>query len=85
MKLSKNWMAYSQYGPDTEPMPTKYLSSADVLRFRDNAFIEYNTSPRYLKMIEQKFDQETVAHIREMSQHKVYRKILADQPSAVTA
>ena len=74
-------MAYSQYGPDTEPLPTKYLSSADVLRFRDNAFMEYYTSSRYQDMIEQKFGVETSGHIKQMTRHKVNRKILINQIS----
>lgn len=81
INLPQNWMAYSQYGPDTRPMPTKYLSSADVLRFRDNAFMEYYTSPSYLNMIEQKFGLETLGHIKQMTRHKVNRKILDDKIS----
>jgi hypothetical protein len=55
-------------------LPTKYLSSAEVLRFRDNAFKEYFTNPGYLKMIEEKFGQETVESIRGLLKHKIKRK-----------
>ena len=77
LELPEDWMGYSQYSPNCLPLSTKHLSSAQVLKFRDDAFMEYYTSPRYLKMIEQKFDQETLAHIGQMTSHRIERKILS--------
>jgi len=74
IKLPEQWHGYSQYGEDTLPMPTKYLSAAEVLRFRDNAFMEYLGNPKYLKMIRDKFSQNVVEHIKSMLKHKIYRK-----------
>ncbi len=71
--LPESWAGYSQHAVDTLPLPTKYLSAAEVLRFRDDAFqIYYNHQP-FLEMIHTKFGDETVAHIREMALHKLER------------
>lgn len=74
LKLPKTWHGYSQYSEDSFPLATKYLSGSEVLRFRDKAFVEYFSSPRYLEMIEKKFGQNVVGHIKEMLKHKIKRK-----------
>jgi radical SAM superfamily enzyme YgiQ (UPF0313 family) len=72
--LPKTWNGYSQHAVDSLPLPTKYLSAAQVLRFRDAAFQAYYTSPRYLEMVERIFGWPTVEHIREMTGHKLERQ-----------
>jgi len=74
IKLPDNWLGYAQYSEETLPLPTKYLSSADILRFRDKAFVEYFSRPEYLKMLGEKFGPETVAYIKEMLKIKIKRK-----------
>lgn len=74
VKLSDNWLGFAQLSPEALPLPTKYLSGAEVLRFRDRAFKEYFSSPDYLKMIEEKFGPELVVHIKEMLKHEIKRK-----------
>ncbi len=74
IKLPEQWHGYSQYGEETLPMPTKYLSAAEVLRFRDNAFKEYFSNSKYLDMIKEKFGQNVVEHIKEMLKHEIHRK-----------
>lgn len=71
--LPKRWSGYSQHSVDSLPLPTKYLSAGEVLEFRDKAFHTYFSSPRYLEMIRQKFGQETMEHIREMSAIRLVR------------
>jgi radical SAM superfamily enzyme YgiQ (UPF0313 family) len=73
-RLPESWSGYSQHSADSLPLPTKHLTAAQVLRFRDAAFQMYYTSPRYLRMIEGKFGKETVDHLREMTSHKLERK-----------
>jgi len=72
--LPKTWSGYSQHSEDMLPLPTKYLTSADVIRFRDQAFQTYFTNPGYLEMIQKKFGAETESHIRRMASHKLVRK-----------
>ena len=73
--LPEEWSGYSQHSIDTQPLPTKYLPAAEVLRFRDHAFQTYFTSPRYLEMISRKFGQETREHVRSMTSHTLMRAI----------
>jgi anaerobic magnesium-protoporphyrin IX monomethyl ester cyclase len=75
--LPEKWSGYSQHAVDTLPLPTKYLSGAEVLRFRDHAFQVYFTSPRYLEMINRKFDSATAQHIQQMASHQLERKHVA--------
>jgi radical SAM superfamily enzyme YgiQ (UPF0313 family) len=72
--LPETWSGYSQHSVDTLPLPTKYLSAGEVLKFRDEAFQTYFTSPKYLQMVADKFGKATVDHIREMTTHKLSRK-----------
>lgn len=76
LKLPQSWLSYAQFSKETLPLPTKYLSSEEILRFRDRAFEEYYNNPRYLKMIEDKFGLETLEHIREMLKYKIQRDLL---------
>lgn len=71
--LPEKWSGYSQHAPDTLPLPTKYITASEVLRFRDHAFQVYFNNPNYLDMIGRKFGPETVQHIREMTAHKLVR------------
>jgi anaerobic magnesium-protoporphyrin IX monomethyl ester cyclase len=72
--LPEDWSGYSQYSINTLPLPTNYLSPAEVLRFRDNAFHTYFSSPRYLEMVSRKFGSQTVQHISEMISHRIERR-----------
>lgn len=76
IKLPEKWSGYSQYSKDTLPLPTKYLSASEVLRFRDNAFKEYCKNPKYIKMIREKFGPKVVDHINEMLKHEIHRKFI---------
>ena len=76
--LPKTWSGYSQYSYDCQPLPTKYLTSAEVLAFRDHAFHIYFENPKYLKMVENKFGLNIVKHINNMATTKLKRKLLGD-------
>ena len=71
--LPPNWAGYSQLAPNTLPLPTRYLSGAEVLRFRDPAFQVYFKNPRYLDLIAEKFGRERVQHIQNMTSYKLER------------
>ena len=75
--LPERWSGYSQHSIDTLPLPTKYLSAGEVLRFRDHAFRAYFTHPKYLGMVEQKFGAETVEHIGSMVSQRLVRQYAA--------
>ena len=75
--LPSTWAGYSQHAVDTLPLPTRHLSAGEVLRFRDQAFQRYFTDPAYLALVQRKFGDDTVAHLREMTAHKLERKFAA--------
>ena len=62
--LPSTWEAYDQFSPNCQPLPTNYLTSREVLNFRDIAFRSYFNRPEYLKMIEDKFGASN--EIKEM-------------------
>jgi len=71
-----NWSEYSQHSYDCTPLSGKYLSSKDILKFRDEKYDEYHKSERYLSMIKTKFGDKTVEHINEMVKIKLNRKLM---------
>ena len=83
--LPETWGGFSQHAVDTLPLPTKYLSSGEVLSFRDKAFQVYYTNPKYLDTVQKKFGAETVEHIRYMTSHKLQRKFGLPSAPAVGA
>ena len=75
--LPKKWSGYSQHAYDALPLPTKYLSGPEVLRFRDQAFSAYFNNTGYLEMIADKFGAKTAKDLHLMTAHKLERKYLA--------
>jgi len=73
--LPESWQGYSQYAYESLPLPTKYLSSGEVLSFRDYAFSTYFENPRYLNKTKRLFGTETVLHLKKMTEHKLQRKL----------
>jgi radical SAM superfamily enzyme YgiQ (UPF0313 family) len=74
--LPESWIGYSQHSYEALPLRTETLTSAEVLRFRDEAFHRYFTNPRYLDMVRAKFGDEVVAHLQDMTRIKLKRKLL---------
>lgn len=80
--LPESWSGFSQHSYDTQPLRTEKSSAAEVLGFRDMAFHEYFSNPRYLDMVTQRFGWETRKHIEEMSKHRLRRKLLENISTA---
>ncbi len=78
LALPENWQGYAQFSPETLPLPTKYLTPVQVLRFRDEAFDAYYQDTGYLDMIGKKFGPKAVGHIQQMLTHQLQRHILSD-------
>ncbi|MBF0541297.1 MAG: cobalamin-dependent protein [Nitrospirae bacterium] len=74
--LPKMWHGYSQHSYEIQPLPTKYISAAEVLRFRDQAFHIYFEDLGYREMIEDKFSKEVRSHIEGMTKTRLKRKLL---------
>ncbi|MDQ7821499.1 MAG: radical SAM protein [Candidatus Eremiobacteraeota bacterium] len=78
--LPSEWSGYSQHAKGTLPLPTRYLTGAEVLAFRDEAFHRYHTNPRYLSMITAKFGAATAEQIMEMASHRLERDHVKEEP-----
>jgi len=80
--LPETWRGFSQHNDDCRPLDTLHVPAATVLRFRDEAFNTYFTSPSYLDMVERKFGRETLEHVRAMTGYKLRRKLLEQAEAA---
>ena len=63
---------------ESQPLPTKYVSSADVLKFRDQAWQKYFTNPGYLDLVEKKFGATERRNVVDMAGIHLKRKLLGD-------
>jgi anaerobic magnesium-protoporphyrin IX monomethyl ester cyclase len=75
-QLPDSWIGYSQHSYETLPLRTEALTSAEVLRFRDDAFHRYFTSESYLALAQRKFGAPVVEHLRDMTKIRLKRKLL---------
>jgi len=76
--LPDSWIGYSQHSYETLPLRTDALTSAEVLKFRDEAFMKYFTNPKYLNFVGEKFGAHVIEHLNNMTKIKLKRKILGD-------
>ena len=67
---------YAFLSYESQPLPTKHLTAAEVLRFRDEAWQTYFTNPDYLNLVEQKFGRAQRLNVEDMSQVPLRRKLL---------
>lgn len=74
--VPEDWSSYSQYSYNCLPLRTKHLTSAEVLRFRDDAFFKYYENEDFLNMIEKKMGKASREYIESMSKKKIRRKLL---------
>lgn len=77
-KPPNDYLDYSFHSYTTNPIPTEHLSSDEILRFRDEAFIKYHSSPKFLERIRRLFGQQEMDNILKINQIKLKRKILGD-------
>jgi len=66
---------FAQYSPYFKPEHTKYLTSAQVVKFRDDAFHKYYTDSQYLDMIQRKFGKEASDSMRELTKIRLERNL----------
>jgi anaerobic magnesium-protoporphyrin IX monomethyl ester cyclase len=76
--LPSSYEGFAFLSYESEPMPTKHLSAAQVLQFRDQAFHAYFERPEFLGLIERKFGTQQRANIESMLKIRLKRKLLGD-------
>lgn len=77
-KLPDSYAGYAFLSYESQPLPTKYLSAAEVLKFRDEMWHRYFTYPPYLELVERKFGLQERRNIEKMAQIRLKRKLLGD-------
>lgn len=76
--LPETLEGYGFLSYESTPLPTKFLTSAEILRFRDNAWNTYFSYPPFLDLIERKFGLLARKNIEELNKIKLKRKLLND-------
>lgn len=73
--LPPSWSAYSQHSFDCSPLANDNLTAAEILAFRDRAYVEYNSNPVYLDMLQEKFGKEVRAYVEKNNCTLLKRKL----------
>jgi anaerobic magnesium-protoporphyrin IX monomethyl ester cyclase len=74
--LPDTYTGYSQHSFDCKPTPTQYLSSAEVLKFRDEAFHRIYNDKEYVDFLRERFGQNTIDELNKILKHKLKRKLI---------
>jgi radical SAM superfamily enzyme YgiQ (UPF0313 family) len=78
-ELPSDYIGYSFHSYETKPLPTEYLTPAQILKFRDEAWMKYHTHPPFLDKIEKMHGKRIRQNIEDMAKIKLKRKILGDR------
>jgi len=76
LDLPDSWGGFSQHAYNTHPLANEFCSSAEILAFRDHAFVAYYQNAPYLAMVEKKFGPDVVEHVRRMAAIPLKRRLL---------
>ena len=79
-KLPRTPAGYAFLSYESEPLPTKHLTSAEVLAFRDDAWRTYFSNPRYLDLVAKRFGVAQRSNVEAMASIRLKRKLLGDPP-----
>jgi radical SAM superfamily enzyme YgiQ (UPF0313 family) len=77
-ELPKDYAGYAFLSYEAQPLPTKYLSAAQVVRFRDEAWKTYFSHEPYLKLVERKFGSQQRKNVEDLAKVQLRRRILGD-------
>jgi radical SAM superfamily enzyme YgiQ (UPF0313 family) len=75
-KLPDRYAGYSQHSYHTHPLENNSLSAQDILRFRDDAWIEFHSNEKYLQLLKNKFGPEARLNVEDSLEIKLKRKLL---------
>ncbi|MDB6112522.1 MAG: Fe-S oxidoreductase [Pedosphaera sp.] len=74
--LPDSYAGYAFLSYESQPLPTKHCSAAEVLKFRDEAWQKYFSNPAFLSLVERKFGAPQRANVEAMAKIKLRRKLL---------
>jgi anaerobic magnesium-protoporphyrin IX monomethyl ester cyclase len=75
VELPNTYSAFSFHSENTLPLRTELLTAAEILRFRDESFIEYHSSEEFKQVILNKFGQESLNTMIETLKYKLKRNL----------
>jgi anaerobic magnesium-protoporphyrin IX monomethyl ester cyclase len=81
--LPDSYAGYAFLSYDSQPLPTRHLTSAEVLAFRDEAWRTYFTHEPYLQLVERKFGAQERRNVEEMSAIRLRRRLVEDAQAVV--
>ena len=76
LDIPKTYEAYSFHSFDALPLSNENLTAAQILKFRDEAFLKYHKNEKFLKKVSKKFGHVALENIKKMTNVKLRRKIL---------
>jgi len=76
--LPQDYSEFSFHSYNTKPLPTEYLTPAEILKFRDQAWFKYHGHLPFLNKIEKKYGSSAQENIEDMTKVSLKRKILGD-------
>jgi len=76
--LPDSYAGYGFLSRDSQPLPTKHMTAAEVLEFRDSAWQTYFTHPPFLDLVERKFGALERSNVVEMAKIPLRRKLLGN-------
>ncbi len=78
VELPKSYSGYSFHAYDTVCLPTDKLKAWEILKLRDEAFVNYHSNKNFLKRIRTKFGETAIKNINDMLKIKLKRKIIEE-------
>lgn len=75
VELPKTYSAFSFHSVNTLPLRTEHLTAAEILKFRDEAFIEYHSNENFQQVILNKFGQDSLNTINDTLKYKLKRDL----------
>jgi len=75
-ELPDDYIGFSFHSYNTKPLRNEYLTSSEILKFRDEAFIKYHSYLPFLEKIEKRYGKKAIDNIQKMLEIKLKRKIL---------
>ena len=77
-ELPDRYVGYSQHSYHTMNLPNENLEAAQILKFRDDAWMKYHENPDYLNLLEKKYGLHARENVEATTKIKLKRKILGD-------
>jgi len=74
--LPTTYAGYSQHSYETLNLGNDYVTAAEILQFRDDAWMEYHSNSKYLKLLGNRFGSKAVEELDSTKKIALKRKIL---------